>query len=493
MKTLVWLNVFFLFVINAGAQQKPNIIYILADDMGYGDVSSLNENSKLNTVHINQVAEEGMKFTDAHSNSAVCTPTRYGILTGRYAWRTSLQSGVLWSYDTMLIEKGRTTIASMLKNNGYHTACIGKWHLGLGWQKDAKGKVDFLKEITDGPNQAGFDYFYGITASLDIPPYFYIENNKITAAKIDRIAGTTGKGFWREGPIGNDFKHEEVLPNLTKKAVEYISTQSKTKNPFFLYFALPSPHTPMLPTTEYKGKSGTNEYGDFVLMTDDMTGKILQAVKDAGIEQNTMIVFASDNGVTPVCNFKELAAKGHNPSYVFRGAKSDIFEGGHRIPFIVKWPGHVKPHTSSNTTVCLTDFIATVADMLQLKLKDDEAEDSYSLLPLLLQQNNYGRTSIIHHSIDGNFSVRKGKWKLVFGAGSGGWSAPTEKKAKDLHLPPIQLYDVVADIAETINIAYKYPTIVIELSNLAKEIVESGRSTKGAKQKNDILVNYLKK
>lgn len=270
---------------NSNAQSsRPNIIYILADDMGYGDASCLNKNSRLHTANIDKIAAAGMRFTDAHSNSAVCTPTRYGILTGRYAWRTSLQSGVLWSYDMPLIEKGRTTVASLLKQKGYETACIGKWHLGLGWQKGTDGKVDFSKEITEGPNQNGFNYFYGITASLDIPPYFYIENNKITATSIYSIAGTSGKGFWRPGPIGNDFKHEEVLPHLTNKAVEYIKAQANSNKPFFLYFPLPSPHTPILPTKDYLGKSGTNEYGDFVLMTDDMIGKILAAVKEAGIE-----------------------------------------------------------------------------------------------------------------------------------------------------------------------------------------------------------------
>lgn len=493
MKKIVTGLLFFICLNSWSQTSRPNIIYILADDLGYGDVSALNENSKLNTKYIDEIAKSGMRFTDAHSNSAVCTPTRYGILTGRYAWRTHLQSGVLWSYDTMLIDKGRTTAASLLKQNGYQTACIGKWHLGLDWQKDVSGKVDFSKEITNGPNQLGFDYFYGITASLDIPPYFYIENNKITAASIDSIAGTSGKGFWREGPIGNDFKHEEVLPKLTTKAEQYIKSEAKAGKPFFLYFALPSPHTPILPTAAYKGKSGTNEYGDFVLMTDDMVGRILRAVKDAGIEQNTMIVFTSDNGVTPSANLEELINAGHYSSYIFRGAKADIYEGGHRIPFIIKWPGKVKTGTVNNTTICLTDFIATLAEMMQIKLDDNEGEDSYSLLPLLLQQGNYQRTSIIHHSIDGNFSIRKGKWKLEFAAGSGGWSVPTEKQAKELNLSPLQLYDLETDIAETKNVADKNPKVVNELSKLAKEIVENGRSTKGKKQKNDVIVNYLKK
>ncbi len=491
-RALLLISLLFTTCSSVAQSTRPNIIYILVDDMGYGDVSCLNKNSRLHTTNIDKIAAGGTRFTDAHSNSAVCTPTRYGILTGRYAWRTSLQNGVLWSYDTPLIKKGRTTVASVLKQKGYETACIGKWHLGLGWQKDADGKVDFSKEITEGPNQNGFDYFYGITASLDIPPYFYIKNNKITATSIDSIEGNGGKGFWRPGPIGNDFKHEEVLPHLTNKAVEYIKDQAKSNKPFFLYFPLPSPHTPILPTKEYLGKSGTNEYGDFVLMTDDMIGKILAAVNEAGIEQNTMIIFASDNGVSPSADLKELAVKGHNPSYIFRGAKADIFEGGHRIPFIVKWPGFIKPNTESNATICLTDFTGTIADILQVKLGDHEAEDSYSMLPLFQQKGGYKRTSIIHHSIDGNFSIRKDQWKLVFGAGSGGWSAPTTKQAKQSQLPPLQLYNLQTDIGETKNVAAAHPRVVEELSKLVKQTVENGRSTKGAAQKNDALANYLK-
>ncbi|WP_152267814.1 sulfatase family protein [Agriterribacter humi] len=472
------------------AQQKPNIIYILADDLGYGDVSCLNADSKLHTVNIDKMAAGGMKFTDAHSNSAVCTPTRYGIITGRYAWRTVLQNGVLWGYDTMLIKNSRTTLASLLKRNGYHTGGIGKWHLGLDWKKNESGAFDFFQPLAAGPLQAGFDYFYGIPASLDMQPYFYIENNRVTATAIDSTGGNSGKGFWRAGPAGNDFRHEEVFDRITDKAVDYISREAKSDNPFFLYFALTSPHTPILPTHSYQGKSGTNAYGDFVLMTDDVVGKILDAVKTAGIEQNTIIVFTSDNGCSPSAGFEELSAAGHHPSYIYRGAKADIFEGGHRIPFIVKWPKMVKAGTETAQTICLTDFMATLADMFQQPLKDNEGEDSFSLLPLLLQKNGYARTSIIHHSIDGNFSIRKNDWKLIFARGSGGWSAPTEKEAKTQGLPDLQLYNLKTDIRETNNVASDHPSVVRELSAIAKAIIENGRSTKGKKQKNDTEVNY---
>ncbi|MBX3256893.1 MAG: arylsulfatase [Chitinophagaceae bacterium] len=471
------------------AQQKPNIIYILADDLGYGDLSCLNPGSKLHTVNIDKMAAEGMKFTDAHSNSAVCTPTRYGILTGRYAWRTKLQSGVLWGYDTMLINNNRTTVASLLKRNGYRTGCIGKWHLGLNWQKDARGAFDFFQPIANGPLQVGFDYFYGIPASLDMQPYFYIENNRVTATVADSTAGNTGKGFWRAGPAGNDFRHEEVLERITDKAVDYIAKEAGSGKPFFLYFALTSPHTPILPSPPYQGKSGTNAYGDFVLMTDAMVGRILDAVKAAGIEQNTIVVFTSDNGCSPSADFTELAAAGHQPSYIYRGAKADIFEGGHRIPFIVRWQGKVKAGTHASATICLTDLMATLADMLQQPLRDDEGEDSFSLLPLLLQKSGYKRTSIIHHSIDGNFSIRKNNWKLVFAHGSGGWSAPTEKEAKAQGLPALQLYDLKADIKETNNVAADHMPVVKELSAIAKAVIQNGRSTKGKKQENDVEIS----
>ncbi len=489
-RSLTTLTICLLTAMLTTAQQKPNIIYILADDLGYGDVRCLNSGSKLHTVNIDQMAAGGMKFTDAHSNSSVCTPTRYGILTGRYAWRTRLQNGVLWGYDTMLIKNNRTTLASLLKRNGYHTGCIGKWHLGLDWKKKGSGEFDFFQPLTAGPLQVGFDYFYGIPASLDMHPYFYIENSSITATAVDSTAGNSGKGFWRAGPAGNDFRHEEVLDRITDKAVDYISREARSAHPFFLYFALTSPHTPILPTRSYQGKSGTNAYGDFVLMTDDVVGKILDAVKAAGIEENTIIVFTSDNGCSPSAGFAELSAAGHHPSCIYRGAKADIFEGGHRIPFIVRWPAKIKAGSETTATICLTDFMATLADMFQQPLKDNEGEDSFSLLPLLLQKKGYARTSIVHHSIDGNFSVRRNDWKLIFARGSGGWSAPAEKEAKAMGLPGLQLYDLKTDIREENNVAAGHTSIVKELSDAIEDIVKNGRSTKGKKQSNDVVVNY---
>jgi len=472
--------------------ERPNIIYILADDLGIGDVSAFNKDSKIQTKNIDALAAEGMRFTDAHSGSAVCTPTRYGILTGRYSWRTRLQKSVLWGYDTALIARDRYTLANLFKNNGYSTACIGKWHLGLGWQKDKSDQVDFSKPLSTGPNSAGFEYSYIISASLDIPPYVYIENQRITTNKIENIKENKGAGFWREGPIGKGQKHADVLDDFTNKAITYIKDRANNKSkPFFLYLPLTAPHTPILPTSEFEGKSGINAYADFVLMTDAVLGKIKEALQQTGLDKNTIIVFTSDNGASPMSDFKTLESKGHFVSAGYRGAKADIFEGGHRIPFIIKWPGKVAPNTVSSQTISLTDFMATAATIIGTKLSDKQAEDSYSLLPILLNKpREFKRESIIHHSIDGNFAIRKGDYKLIMASGSGGWSSPTESEAAKLKLPPVQLYNLKTDMKEQNNLAVSMPSVVSELTELLKKQIEAGRSTEGREQKNDVVVRY---
>lgn len=483
-----------LLIVNSvySQSEKPNIIYILADDLGIGDVSVYNKDSKIQTKNIDALAAEGMRFTDAHSGSAVCTPTRYGILTGRYAWRTRLQKGVLWGYDSALIERNRYTLANLFKNNGYNTACIGKWHLGLGWQRDNSDSVDFSLPLSSGPNSAGFDYSYIISASLDIPPYVYIENQRVTARKIKNIKENKGPGFWREGSIGKGQKHSEVLDDFTDKAITYIESKAgKTNRPFFLYLPLTSPHTPILPTKEFEGKSGINPYADFVLKTDAVLGKIKAVLKETGLDKNTIIVFTSDNGASPMSDFKTLESKGHFVSGSFRGAKADIYEGGHRIPFIVKWPGKVAPNSLSSQTISLTDFMATAANIIGSKLLENQAEDSFSLLPILLNKPmDYKRESIIHHSIDGKFAIRKGDYKLIFARGSGGWSAPTESEAAKSNLPPVQLYNLNTDVNEQHNLAASLPAVVSELSELLKNQIESGRSSEGSRQRNDVPVKY---
>lgn len=469
---------------------KPNIIFILADDLGYGDVSCYNENSKINTPNIDQLAAHGVRFTDAHSSSAVCTPTRYGILTGRYNWRSTLKSGVLNGYSKALIPQGRETVASFLQKNGYQTAAIGKWHLGWEWSSINQGKdrVDFSKKISNGPTSLGFDYFYGFCGSLDMPPYVWVENEMPTMVPKRNTVRAKGQDFWREGPTSDDFVHDQVLPIITEKAKEYIHSQSNKAKPFFMYLPLSAPHTPILPTKEFQGKSNLdNPYGDFVLMVDWVVGEIIKQLEREGISKNTLVIFTSDNGCSPEANFDQLASKGHHPSYAFRGTKADIFEGGHRVPYIVSYPEKVKS-SISDQIVCTTDLFATVADLIGKSYDDNVAEDSYSFLPALKMKSEAPlREAIVHHSIDGSFAIRKGDWKVIFCPGSGGWSYPRPGRDSMVinQLPKIQLYNLRTDIREEHNSQDEYPGIVSEYRKLLSGYVSNGRSTFGKPQSND--------
>ncbi|MDR1098623.1 MAG: arylsulfatase [Tannerella sp.] len=469
--------------------KSPNIIFILADDMGYGDVSALNESSKIQTPNIDRLARRGAVFTDAHSSSSVSTPTRYGILTGRYNWRSALKSGVLNGYSLPLIPQERTTIASMLKSRDYETACIGKWHLGWRWNSVEAGseQVDFSKPIADGPCAVGFGYFYGIPASLDMPPYVYIENDRPTAIP-DRMTENAGaQSWWRKGLTAPDFNHRTTLSHLTDKAIAYIEEKAGNDNPFFLYLPLPAPHTPILPSDDFRGKSGLNPYGDFVMEVDYTVGRIIEAVRKNGIDRNTILVFTSDNGCSPEARLDELQKKGHYPSYIYRGHKADLFEGGHRIPCIVQWPARIRPHTVRQT-ICLTDFLATFASIAGYKLNDSEGEDSYNLLPLLENENenetSTTREATIHHSINGDFTIRQGDWKLLLSPGSGGWSYPRpDRDTVALRsLPGIQLYNLKTNPAETQNVYADHPETVTRMTSLLITCIENGRSTPGAPQ-----------
>ena len=455
--------------------------------MGYGDVSCLNENSKIRTESIDKVAAGGMIFRDAHASSAVCTPSRYSILTGRYNWRSQLKKGVLFGYSKPIIEPGRMTVASLLKDHGYTTGCIGKWHLGWTWptKSTSEEDVDFDKPILDGPTTVGFDSFFGISASLDMPPYVYVENDKATVVPDRIVPESKGKMFWREGPIATDFKHEDVLPTLTEKAIGFIEESAQEDKPFFLYLPLPAPHTPILPSPEFQGKSGTNEYGDFCLQVDAIVGRICNTLDQLGLTEDTILIFTSDNGCSPRADYNELAYLGHNPSYVFRGHKADIYEGGHRIPLVVRWPSEIAGGSASDETVCLADLLATCAGILDVSLPDNAGEDSASNLGVWRGDpaDNSVREATVHHSMDGSFSIRKGKWKLEMCKGSGGWSYP-RPDSDYFGLPPIQLYDLDADIGECWNVYEKHPEIVEELKSLLTQYVNNGRSTPGAKQDN---------
>ncbi|MCL4111159.1 UNVERIFIED_CONTAM: hypothetical protein GTU68_038501 [Idotea baltica] len=485
--------------------QIPNIIYILADDLGYGDVACFNPKGKIPTPNLDQMASNGIKFTDAHTTSAVCTPTRYGILTGRYNWRTSLKSFVLGGYSKSLIKQDRTTIADMLKSQGYSTAFIGKWHLGWDWKLEeevseldldklrAKLDVDYSKPVTNGPNTHGFDYSFGFSASLDIPPYVYIENDLPTMVPTKTTVSVDEKGFWREGQTSDDFNHTTVLQDLTDKAVDFIDEKANQDSPFFLYFPLPAPHTPILPTTEFLGQSNTNMYGDFVMQVDDVVGQIRESLKKHGISENTILVFTSDNGCSPRADYEELAQVEHDPSFTFRGTKADIFEGGHRVPFIVEWPERGLKNATSDKTICTTDFFATCAALTGYQIKETEAEDSYSMLPLIKEGGDSEiREYTIHHSVNGSFAIRKGNWKLIMCPGSGGWSYPTPRQIinEKLELPAMQLYNLKEDIGETNNLIAEESKIAAELKAALKKIILDGRSTPGAIQENDEMEGW---
>ncbi len=485
--------------------EKPNIVFILADDLGYGDVSCFNENSKIKTPNIDGLAEKGVMFTDAHTSSAVCTPTRYGILTGRYNWRSTLKRGVLSGYSKALIAKDRKTIAGFLHENGYVTAGFGKWHLGWDWAPNDSTdggmnvkdpslapfdaslyRVDFSKKVENSPVTRGFDYFFGFCGSLDMAPYVWLENDKPTMVPTKSTVNKGKQSWWREGPTSDNFIHEQVLPKITTKTVDFIRDNANGDKPFFIYMALSAPHTPILPTKEFQGISGLdNPYSDFVVMVDWVVGEVRKALEEKGITKNTVLIFTSDNGCSPQAGFEQLISKGHNPSYVFRGHKADIFEGGHHVPYIFSWPQKVKPAKSSQL-LCTTDLFASVADILNVKYNDNVAEDSYSFLPALkLKSNAEIRKSIVHHSINGSFAYRKENWKAIFCPGSGGWSAPQPNSEGIENLPKVQLYNLSDNIGETTNLQAEHTGIVEQYRKELAEIVTEGRSTKGKPQKND--------
>ena len=511
----------------------PNIVYILADDLGYGDVKCLNpERGRIPTPALDRIAREGMTFTDAHSGSSVCTPTRYGILTGRYAWRTRLQKGVLDDYVTPLIAPDRLTVPALLKRNGYRTACVGKWHLGFtvdGGKSGKKGKGESAgaavgARTEDGPLSRGFDHFFGFHHARMMKSLFVD----------DRVAELVE-------PV-------DMLPRLARHAAEFIllrtpNIQHRTSNterrtasnaqqptpdiqsggPFFLYLALNSPHTPIVPSKEWQGRSGLGDYGDFVMQTDAAVGDVLAALDASGAASNTLVVFASDNGCSPAAGIDRLEKQGHFPSARFRGTKADIWDGGHRIPFLVRWPGVVAAGSTNGELVCLTDLMATCAELVGASLPENAGEDSVSLLPALRAGKNTehrtpniehpttdptansqrgtrnpergttatppdalpapgARPPVVHHSIQGRFAIRDARWKLCLCAGSGGWS-----KGGGTESP--QLYDMAADPGETTNVAAANPEVVVRLTAALDRIVADGRSTPGARQGNDVAVD----
>jgi len=451
---------------------KPNIIYVICDDLGYGDVQCLNpKNGKIPTPHVDRLASEGMTFTDAHSGSSVCTPTRYGVMTGRYSWRTKLQSGVVQGFAPCLISQDRPTVAAFLKENGYHTAIIGKWHLNFRYLEPTRGD-EYARgkyksppvgaKIPDGPIHRGFDYFHG----------FHHARNMEAVIINDHVV-----------------KHEDpihMLPRLTRESVKYIESRKDKKKPFFLYVPLGSPHTPILPTKKWQGKSGLGAYGDFVMETDHVMGEIRKALKATDQDKNTLVIFTSDNGCSKAAGIPALADKGHKVSANLRGSKADLWDGGHRIPFIVKWPGTVKAGSQSDQLICLTDFFSTVSEIIGVRVPSGSSEDSVSFLPALSGEKiKSTRKGVIHHSISGHFAYRMGKWKLLLAKASGGWTSPKENQVK-AGAPRAQLYDMEQDIGEQKNLFEKQNKIASDMLSHLERDVRRGRSTDGPKSKNDI-------
>lgn len=469
------------------APPKPNIVFILTDDLGYGDVQALNSRGKIKTPHLDTLAAQSMVFTDAHGGSSVCSPTRYGVMTGRYAWRTSLQKGVLQNESAPLIAPDRLTMPKLLKAHGYRTAGFGKWHLGMDVQ--LRGDEILVDQpIHNGALTRGFDSYF-CTDFRFFAPFMFIESDRFAGQPLfnrTKLGAKYGKGT----PLKpDDFSH--ILPTVFDRAIAKLGELANGKQPFFIYLAPCAPHDPFVPTAEWKGKSGLGDYADYVMETDFEIGRFLKALDQTGLATNTLLFFTSDNGCAPYAGVKPMEAKGHYPSANARGYKSDIWDGGHHVPFMVRWPGTVKAGTRTAQTICLTDLIATCADVLGAKLPANAAEDSVSLLPLLKGQPHAPKhDAIVHHSIDGNFAIRQDNWKLVFCAGSGGWSAPKSGSEEARRLPPIQLYDLTADPAEQNNIQATNHTVVKHLTMLMEKVIADGRSTPGATAKNDVTVNF---
>ncbi|QDT39611.1 sulfatase family protein [Stratiformator vulcanicus] len=468
----------------AESDPRPNIVLILADDLGVGDLGCYNPESKIPTPHMDALATDGIRYTDAHSPSSVCTPTRYAILTGRYAWRSRLKQGVLWGYDRLLIEPGRPTIPSVLKNAGYRTAGIGKWHLGLQEYDSGEPdlKTDYSKPMTPGPTTVGFEHYFGIPASLDMPPYVWIEDEGLespptrdVARQERRWAG--GAGFWRAGKAALKFDHADVLPRIGRRAAAYITKTAPDEDPFFLYVPLSAPHTPWLPLAENEGKSGAGWYGDFVTTCDDVVGEIMQSLRDSGTYDNTVIFLTSDNGAhwrpSDVDDFD------HEANRKFRGMKADIHEGGHRVPLIVKLPLNVErplenlAGTTCDCPVCLTDLAVSCADFGNAAFPKGFAEDSFRLKGAIKFFTT--RAEVIHHSLDGMFAIRQGDWKLIDGLGSGGFTKPKRITPVEGE-PQGQLYNLKDDPAETHNVWGDHPELVARLTARLNEIRDSGTS-----------------
>lgn len=461
------------FAASTPSAGRTNIVLILADDMGYGDPHCYNPESKAPTARIDRLAAEGMRFTDAHAPGSLCVPSRYGLITGRYPMRAASMA----PEKGALIEPGRPTIASLLRANGYATGMVGKWHLGF----EGGVAFDCARPLRGGPVDHGFDYFFGQHASLDIPPYFYIENDRCVAAPTNPIAAGSSPGwspiqgaFWRSGKIAPGYDMPEVLPTYTRKAVEYIEQRARDRRPFFLYAAITAPHTPWLPAARFRGASEASLYGDFIAMTDDAVGKVLDAIDRTGLRDSTLVIFASDNG--PVWYPEDVRKFGHSAAGNFRGMKGDAWEAGHRVPFIVRWPGRVQPGSTSTQLICFTDLLATFCDLLGAKLPPREGDDSSSFLATLLGSKPEGakREWLVLGPAKSNLSLRKGEWKLIPFLGSGGFTKPSRVEPGPSD-PAGQLYNLAEDPGETRNLYAERPELVREMTSRLEQLWNNRR------------------
>lgn len=476
----------------------PNIILILADDMGFGDVEVLNPESRIATPNLDRLATEGIIFTDAHTPSGVCTPTRYGLLTGRYCWRTGLTSGVLWDYAGCLVEPGRLTLAEMLQNKGYYTGMVGKWHLGIDWAlKDDSEiemmktdfrysnfeNIDFHSPVSRGINDHGFHYSFAIAGSANMTPFTYIGNNRVTAVPVystAQIREKTGEWFGSEGHVAEGFTLEGNIPVFSAKACEFIETAVRENpgKPFFLYYPLVSPHTPVVPNKEFIGKSGAGAYGDFIMETDFHIGVLMEKLRELGVDRNTMIIFTSDNGPendqVRIAKTKGDPEKyGHISQTPFRGWKRELPEGGHRVPFFIRWPEKIKAGEVCETTIGLTDIFPTLAELLNVELDMNTSEDGVSFLAAFTGKKRPGsfHKAIVHHHANGSFAIRKGNYKLILEGPVLPEQVPGESRPASF-----LLYDVVKDTTELLDIAESHPEKAEEMHKLLIEFIREGRS-----------------
>lgn len=496
MKYFVVIAAILMFTYNALAVSKnkkhPNIVIIYADDMGYGDVSYQNKEAKLQTPNIDKLANEGMAFTDAHSSSGICSPSRFALLTGQYHWRR--MHDIVWAFGPSVFKKDEFTIPRMLKEKGYSTACVGKWHLGWDWEFSSEpeqlkyGRTCSPEQlvtdqaIKDGPLAQGFDYYFG-DGTINFPPYAFVENDRFVEAPtvdLDLSGKDVPEGHWefRPGPMVKDWNPYDVLPALTKKAEEYIGKQSKGQ-PFFLYFALPCPHAPIIPNKEFVGKSNAGAYGDFVVQTDDVVGRVVKALEKAGLEENTLIIFSSDNG-PELYAYDRVRNFNHRSMGELRGLKRDTWEGGHRVPFVVKWPGKIKPATKCNQVISQIDIASTISAIVGYELSDQEAVDSYNLMPLLKGRKlkTTFREATVQNTWPDRYAIRVGDWVLIDSYSGEHTKMPkwySEKAKYETYQKtnPGLLYNLKEDPSQHNNLFEKYPERVKKMRELLKKYKES--------------------